>query len=65
MNTDVNHFTWLSRPRVLNALYPLLLERDKRKYLRSNNDSAFIAETLQDHLGRVDIKTIQICSGSA
>jgi hypothetical protein len=50
---------------VLDALYPLLLERDKPKHLRSNNGSAFIAETLQDRLGRVDIKTIQTCPGSA
>ena len=49
---------------VLEALHPLLLERGKPEYLRSDNGSEFIAETLQTWLQRISIKPIQIYPGS-
>jgi len=41
-----------------------LLERGKPEYLRSDNGSQFIAETLQTWLQRIGIKPIQIYPGS-
>lgn len=49
---------------VLEALYPILLERGRPEYLRSDNGSEFIAEALQAWLKRVGIKPIQIYPGS-
>lgn len=50
---------------VLDALCPLLLERGKPDYLRSDNGTEFVAETLQTWLHRVGIKPIQIFPGSS
>lgn len=49
---------------VLDALYPLLLQRRKPEYIRSNNGTEFIATALQDWLRKVGIKPIQIYPGS-
>ena len=49
---------------MLEALYLLLLERGKPEYLRSDNGSEFIAETLQTWLQRIGVKPIQIYPGS-
>lgn len=49
---------------VLEALYPLLLERGKPEYIRSDNGPEFIAAPLQEWLTRVGIKPIQIYPGS-
>jgi putative transposase len=49
---------------VLEALYPLLLERGKPEHIRSDNGPEFIAAPLQEWLIRVGIKPIQIYPGS-
>jgi putative transposase len=49
---------------VLEALYPILLERGRPEYLRSDNGPEFVAEALQAWLKRVGIKPIQIYPGS-
>ncbi len=49
---------------VLEALYPLFLERGKPEDLRSDNGSEFIAEGLQTWLQRIGVKPIQLYLGS-
>jgi putative transposase len=49
---------------VLEALYPLLLQRGKPDYIRSDNGPEFVAEVLRAWLTRVGIKPIQIYPGS-
>ena len=49
---------------VLEALYPLLLQRGKLDYLRSDNGPEFSAKPFQDWLRRVGIEPLQIYPGS-
>ncbi len=49
---------------VLEAIYPLLLERGKPEYLRSDNGPEFAAAPFQDWLRRVGIEPIRIYPGS-
>ncbi|MGI9481366.1 MAG: IS3 family transposase [Hyphomicrobiales bacterium] len=49
---------------VLEALYPLLLERGKPEYIRSDNGPEFIAASLQKQLLKIGVEPIQIYPGS-
>lgn len=49
---------------VLEVLYPLLLRHGTPEYIRSDNGPEFTAETMQDWLERVEIKSIRIYPGS-
>ncbi len=49
---------------VLEALYPLILERGKPSYIRSDNGPEFIAANLQAWLRNVGVTPIQIYPGS-
>lgn len=49
---------------VLEALYPLLLQRGKPTYIRSDNGPEFASETFQDWLRRVGVGPIRIYPGS-
>jgi transposase InsO family protein len=56
--------TKMGANEVLEALYPLLLERGKPTYLRSDNGPEFVAQAVQDWLKRVGITPMQIYPGS-
>ena len=49
---------------VLEVLYPLLLERGRPNYIRSDNGPEFAAAPFQDWLRRVGIQPIRIYPGS-
>jgi putative transposase len=49
---------------VLEALYPLLLQRGRPDYLRSDNGPEFSAKPFQDWLRRLGITSMQIHPGS-
>ena len=49
---------------VLETLYPLLLKRVKPKYLHSDNGPDFTSELFKEWLTKVDIKPINIDTGS-
>ena len=49
---------------VLEALYPLLLQRGTPTYIRSDNGPEFASATFQDWLKRVGIEPIRIYPGS-
>lgn len=49
---------------VLDALYPLLLQRGKPEYVRSDNGPEFIGISFQEWLVKVGIKPIRIYPGS-
>lgn len=49
---------------VLEALYPLILERGTPAHLRSDNGPEFVAGPLQNWLRRVGIQPLQILPGS-
>lgn len=49
---------------VLDALYPLLLQRGKPTYIRSDNGPEFASETFQGWLRRVGVEPIRIYPGS-
>ena len=54
----------MSANDVLEALYPLILERGRPVYIRSDNGPEFIAAPLQEWLIKVGIKPIRIYPGS-
>ena len=54
----------MSANDVLEALYPLILERGRPDYIRSDNGPEFIAAPLQEWLIKVGIKPIRIYPGS-
>jgi len=54
----------MSANEVLEALYPLILERGRPDYIRSDNGPEFIAAPLQEWLIKVGIKPIRIYPGS-
>lgn len=56
--------TKMGSAEVLDALYPLLLERGKPEYLRSDNGPESSAAPFRDRLKRVGINPIQIYPGS-
>ena len=56
--------TRMGSAEVLEALYPLLLRRDKPEYLRSDNGPEFSSAPFKDWLLGVGIKPIQIYPGS-
>ena len=50
---------------VLEALYPLLLSRDKPEYLHSDNGPEFASATFQAWLRRIGVEPIRIYPGSS
>jgi transposase InsO family protein len=56
--------TRMGSEEVLEALYPLLLQRGKPEYLRSDNGPEFSSAPFKDWLGQVGITSIQIYPGS-
>ena len=54
----------MGNSEVMGALYPLFLKHGRAEYLRSDNDSEFIAHDLQAWLKKVGIKPIQIYPAS-
>lgn len=54
----------MSSADVLEALYPLLLQRGRPEYIRSDNGPEFVAAPFQDWLRRVGIQPIRIYPGS-
>ena len=49
---------------VLEALYPLLLQRGKPTYIRSDDGPEFASASFQDRLRRVGIEPTRIYPGS-
>ena len=56
--------TKMGAEEVLEALYPLMIQRGTPTYLRSDNGPEFIAEPLQTWLRRVGVEPIRIFPGS-
>jgi len=56
--------TRMGSAEILEVLYPLLLQRGKPKYLRSDNGPEFSAAPFREWLVRVGITPIQIYPGS-
>jgi len=56
--------TSMASSDVLEALYPLLLERGKPAHIRSDNGPEFISAPFQEWLRRVGIEPIRIYPGS-
>ena len=56
--------TSMTSADVLEALYPLLLQRGKPNYVRSDNGPEFSAKPFREWLVRVGIEPIQIYPGS-
>lgn len=74
MLTVLDEYTWealcarvsvkMASAGVLEALYPLLLQRGKPTYIRSDNGPEFASASFQDWLRRVGIEPIRIYPGS-
>ena len=56
--------TKLGSAEVLEALYPLIIQRGKPEYIRSDNGPEFASEMFQTGLKRVGIEPIHISPGS-
>ena len=56
--------TKMGSAEVLDALYPLLINRGKPKYVRSDNGPEFTSSTFKEWLVRVGIQPIHIYPGS-
>lgn len=56
--------TKMGSAEVLEALYPLLTNRGKPEYLRSDNGPEFTSSTFKEWLLRVGVQPIQIYPGS-
>jgi len=56
--------TKMGAAEVLEALYPLLLQRGRPDHLRSDNGPEFSAKPFQDWLRRLGIEPLQIYPGS-
>ena len=54
----------MGNAKVLEALYPLFLQRGRPEFIRSDNGPEFISEHFQTWLARVGIKPIRIYPGS-
>ena len=54
----------LKKMDVLEALYPLLLNRGKPEYIRSDDGPEFTSEPFKDWLTKISIKPINIYPGS-
>lgn len=55
---------WMRSEDVLDALYPLLLERGLPEHIRSDNGPEFASAAFQDGLKRVGIEPLRIAPGS-
>ena len=56
--------TKMGSAEVLDALYPLLINRGKPEYIRSDNGSEFTSSIFKDWLVRVGVQPIYIYPGS-
>jgi hypothetical protein len=64
LNEQVKVATSMGSSEVLEALYPLLLERGTPMHIRSDNSPEFVSAPFQEWLRRVGIEPIRIYPGS-